>query len=93
MNQKEPLPFTPTKLVIVIKKSENLNRVMQIADFIKFCYPDTLRTDAVRIAKEFLNPESENELIELCVIASREIETRQKAESLCLTINIIKQND
>ncbi len=66
---------------------------MQIADFIKFCYPDTLRTDAVRIAKEFLNPESENELIELCVIASREIETRQKAESLCLTINIIKQND
>ena len=66
---------------------------MQIADFIKFCYPDTLRTDAVRIAKEFLNPESENELIELCVIASKEIETRQKAESLCLTINIIKQND
>lgn len=76
-----------------MKKSENLDRVMQIADFIKFCYPDTLRTDAVRIAKEFLNPESENELIELCVIASREIETRQKAESLCLTINIIKQND
>ena len=66
---------------------------MQIADFIKFCYPDTLRTDAVRIAKEFLNPESENELIELCIIVSREIETRQKAESLCLTINIIKQND
>ena len=66
---------------------------MQIADFIKFCYPDTLRTDAVRIAKEFLNQESENELIELCVIASKEIETRQKAESLCLTINIIKQND
>ena len=64
---------------------------MQIADFIKFCYPDTLRTDAVRIAKEFLNPESENELIELCIIASREIETRQKAESLCLTINITKQ--
>ena len=66
---------------------------MQIADFIKFCYPDTLRTDTVRIAKEFLNQESENELIELCVIASKEIETRQKAESLCLTINIIKQND
>ena len=66
---------------------------MQIADFIKFCYPDTLRTDAVRIAKEFLNPESEKELIELCIIVSREIETRQKAESLCLTINIIKQND
>ena len=93
MKQTEQLQFTPTRCVISLKKSENLDRVMQIADFIKFCYPDTLRTDAVRIAKEFLNPESENELIELCVIASREIETRQKAESLCLTINIIKQND
>ena len=66
---------------------------MQIADFIKFCYPDTLRTDAVRIAKEFLNPESKKEQIDLSVISSREIETRQKAESLCLTINIIKQDD
>ena len=93
MKQTEQLQFTPTRCVVSLKKSENLNRVMQIADFIKFCYPGTLRTDAVRIAKEFLNPESENELIELCVIASREIETRQKAESLCLTINIIKQND
>ena len=91
MKQTEQLQFTPTRCVISLKKSENLDRVMQIADFIKFCYPDTLRTDAVRIAKEFLNPESEKELIELCIIASREIETRQKAESLCLTINITKQ--
>ena len=93
MKQTEQLQFTPTRCVVSLKKSENLNRVMQIADFIKFCYPGTLRTDAVRIAKEFLNSESKKEQIDLCVISSREIETRQKAESLCLTINIIKQND
>ena len=93
MKQTEQLQFTPTRCVLSLKKSENLDRVMQIADFIKFCYPDTLRTDAVRIAKEFLNSESEDKLIELYIITSKEIETRQKAESLCLTINIIKQND
>ena len=92
MNQKEPLPFTPTKLVIVIKKSENLNRVMQIADFIKFCYPGTLRTDAVRSAKELVNHLDPKKEINLSVLTSREIEVRQKAESLCLTINVIKED-
>ena len=65
---------------------------MQIADFIKFCYPGTLRTDAVRSAKELVNHLDPKKEINLSVLTSREVEVRQKAESLCLTINVIKED-